>query len=110
MSQATRAPLPPPFPVGTRLRYVGAHTIGEYIGGYPRGERVDVQAPGLLVEVVSVRPGRRGTGRLVDLHDDEEPFVDETSDGWSVVKPVGELRVHGRCIGPDNRDDYEAQP
>lgn len=99
---ATRAPLPPPFPVGTELRCIDREHETRFA-------KVGIASPdvhnpdhweyayryGLKVQVCDVMPGRRGTGRLVDLGDGDEPFVDETTDGASVyaVPGTGQRRL-----------------
>lgn len=108
-----REPLPPPFPVGTRLRCKGRrHDLrygrpGVVVRGdsdrYPE-DWIVVYAKGLEVTVDEVRPGRRGTGRMVDLDDGEDPFPDATRDGYSVYHVEGS---HGRCIFAEDADDWE---
>lgn len=85
---ATRTPRPPPFRVGARVRYRGEDQVT--MNG------VVVLAPGLVVEIVEARQGRRGSGRPVDLGDGD-PFIDTTRDGSNVYE-VGGLRrlIHAR--------------
>ena len=76
-----RKPKAAPFSVGARLRYVGTLRMST-VDGRPICE------PGLVAVVVDTRPGRQGTGRMIDLDDGDEPVRDTTRDGYSVVEPV----------------------
>ncbi len=108
MSRAnpTRAPRRPPFPVGTRLKYIGSRYITTQWG--TDGDSCVVMAPGLVVEIDEAKLGRRGTGQQLCDHDGPmfyedtgEPIVDETTDGRScyhLVDPAG--RAHGRIVDP----------
>ena len=100
-------PLPPPFPVGTKLLQVGprlAYTERD-------GERVWLNRPGLEVVVSKVRLGHRGTGRHLEdedgpmyYEDTGEPIVDQTQDGSSIyLNPVG-MRA---AIHPDVAGEWE---
>lgn len=80
----TRDPLPAPFPVGAVIRRIDG----------PHGD--PFVPPGTVCTVIENRPGHRGTGRIVDLGDGDEPFVDQTSDGYSVI----EVRGLKRCVLP----------
>lgn len=113
-----RAPLPPPFAVGARLRCVnksGRSTLS--FGSAQKCDRygcnsdahpecwVVVYRTGLEVTIDSVKPGRRGTGRIIDLGDGNEPFEDTTRDGYSVYHIPG--TQHGRVINVEDKDDWE---
>lgn len=99
-----RAPKPPPFPVGARLRYRGADRL--------HCEGVALLEPGLEVVVDEVRPGRQGTGRWVQPHEfggdpDDDPIQDDTRDGYSVyhvTTPSG--RRLGRCINAADKREW----
>lgn len=96
-----REPKPAPFPVGATVRYVRPG---------------DPLRTGRVARIVETVPGRRGTLRMVDLHDGDEPFPDVTRDGrsvgdfgdsgpWCITKGQ---RVHMRiAIWPDAVDDWE---
>jgi len=122
----TRDPLPPPFSVGTQLRCIEGHEI--YV---PRVERAResadhpedwarVSGRGVEVTIDEVRPGHRGTGRQLRdedgpmYHDEGEPMLDETRDGYSVYHVVrGEGRAakqSGRCIHPDGARRWQVLP
>lgn len=98
----TRPPRPAPFPVGARIRYVGA-TRSSYL------QRDDVK------EIVRVRPGRRGTGRR--LHDEDgpmfyddtgEPILDTTKDAYSVWTYTDDTgREQGRIVWPEHAGAWE---
>jgi hypothetical protein len=91
----TSPPLSPPFPVGTRLRCVDPQPWRK-ITLEVNGKEVVIYAPGLEVVIDETRPGRQGTGRLVDEIDGEEIY-DETRDGYSVYHVDG-ASDYGRCI------------
>jgi hypothetical protein len=122
----TRDPLPPPFHVGTRLRCIDGHDA--YV---PRVERARaiaehpedwarISGRGIEVTIDDVRPGHRGTGRQLRdesgpmHHDDGEPMLDATRDGYSVYHVVlGEGRLakqSGRCIFPDSVHRWQVLP
>ncbi len=122
----TRDPLPPPFPVGTRLRCVEGHDA--YVPRVERAREIAehpedwqrISGRGLEVVIDSVRPGYRGTGRQLRdgdgpmFHDDGEPMLDATRDGYSVYHAVhGEGRLakqSGRCIYPDSVRRWQILP
>lgn len=122
----TRDPLPPPFPAGTRLRCVEGHEV--YVPCVDRAREIRehpedwtrVSGRGLEVTICEVRPGHRGTGRpLRDedgpmYHDDGEPMLDETRDGYSVYRAVpGAERIaqmSGRIIWPDVAHRWQVLP
>ncbi len=122
----TRDPLPPPFPVGTRLRCIEGHEI--YVPRVERAREIKdhpedwtrVSGRGIEVTIDEVRPGHRGTGRQLRdedgpmCHDDGEPMLDETKDGYSVYHVVrGEGRVakqSGRCIYSDSAHRWQVLP
>jgi hypothetical protein len=103
MGLRTDEPRPAPYPVGTQVRYTGTTKITTIKDGV----EVVVQEPGLVATVTKVRPGWRGTGRLLSV-DDEDGYecYDETHDAWSVVEVVP---GHGRCIDPDSEDWEEVR-
>jgi|GEM_PF-4362077 len=84
-----RDPLPPPFPVGTVLRYVGT------MRSYRDSEgRVPLFGPGMEGTVVEVRSGWRGTEVVLAVDEDGEEIVDQTHNGWSVWEcPTGVRRA-----------------
>lgn len=122
----TRDPLPPPFPVGTRLRCLEHHDAYVACVDRPREIKdhpedwVRVSGRGIEVTIDEVRPGRRGTGRQLRdedglmFYDDGEPMLDETKDGYSVYHVVrGTSRAaknSGRVIWPDSAHDWEVLP
>jgi hypothetical protein len=107
-----RLPKPAPFPVGTKLRYVGKYESYTYdIDPKTREKReVPLKVAGLIVTIEEVRPGIRGTLRHMRdedgplYYDDTgEPILDETHDGYSVyyVDAWQSGKRQGRCIFPD---------
>ena len=95
----TDAPRPAPFPVGTRLKYLGTHEVS-YANG--AGEMVRVLFPGIEVTVEACKYGHRGTGRLIE-HGDDGPIYDETSDEVSVYRINGA----GRLIHHEDAADWQ---
>lgn len=91
-----KAPRPPPFPVGTRLRLVKAGPSFVKVGDE--------------VTVVRVKPGRRGTGRLMEVQDDGYEVYDETSDGYSVYEVRPSDTVYGRCLYARDASEWEVVP
>lgn len=67
--------LPPPFPVGTRVRYTGPRVTTR-----DNGTRFEKGSVGVVVEV---RPPVRGLGMMEDL--DGEEVEDKDQNGGSVV-------------------------
>lgn len=110
----TCTPLPPPFPVATRLRHIGTRRMSTSVNG---GPEVDLIAPGMEVVIDEVKPGRRGTGRhLTDCdglmyYDDEEtdPILDETKHGYCVyhINVPGRDRPYGRIISHSSKHEWE---
>lgn len=87
--RALRSPLPVPFPVGTRLAYIGERC--EYAD--PEG-RVILLGPDTVADIVEVREGHRGTGEVYDHDEDGAPLYDQTVDGASVwVNARGQRRA-----------------
>lgn len=80
-------PLPPPFPVGTKVRY--------------RGHRIGYQGKDGVVERVEL--GCRGTGEVIDVADD---IIDVTRDGRSIVTIDG----FSFAILPKYVDSWEVIP
>lgn len=115
-SSPTRDPLPPPFPVGARLRCIEGHDAYVPCVECPRDIRTHpedwarVSGRGIEVTIARVQPGHRGTGRQLRdedgpmCHEDGEPMLDETRDGYSVyyvTRGAGHaLRMSSRCIDP----------
>lgn len=93
----TRAPLPPPFPVGAVVRYDGTRRVHHATAG-----REPILEPGMIVRIERAEPGTRGTGRRIptglvegdeegdgeegEEGDDEAWAVDRTRDGRSVYR------------------------
>lgn len=101
-----RKPLPPPFPVGTQVRYVG--TGRSWIEA-PDGSTVPVKESGMVVTISKTKPGRRGTlCPLPGEWDDDEPPLDTTRDGYSVYEVVvPDREPFGRIIWPDTAHEWE---
>jgi hypothetical protein len=98
-----RLPLPPPFAVGTRLRYVGTYRSFADADG-----KVPLQWPGMETTVTRIRPGRRGTLRQLPVEDgDEAPLYDTTRDGYSVWE---QSNGHGRIISHEGKHEWEVLP
>jgi hypothetical protein len=81
-------PLPPPWPVGTRVRYPGP----EFAMSDPDTEWVRIGDIGV---VVRVREGSAATGRMLGDYLDDKPFH-----GCSVVRFHGEPRLD-RAVSRD---------
>lgn len=100
-----RIPLPAPFGVGTKVRYLGeAQTFEE--DGTP------ILARGMIFTIEEVRPGRRGTLRPLPYEDGDEeldePLLDTTRDAYSVYYETrGSGRRSGRIIWPDRAHEWE---
>jgi hypothetical protein len=95
-----RAPLPPPFAVGTRLRYLGTAQSWADAEG-----KVKLQWPGMETVVTEAKLGRRGTLRLMEVDEDSgEEIRDETRDGYSVWT---QTNGHGRIIWPKDKHEWE---
>lgn len=94
-----RAPLPPPFPVGTHLRLIRDR------GGIYAGDGTPLEVLGTEAVIVRVKEGRRGTLRLIEVDDyTGEEIRDTTRDGYSVWNRVD---GSGRIIWPANADEWE---
>lgn len=107
-------PLPPPFAVGTRVRYKGTKSIkiGDTDPTRPNlGEPLTWLAliePGMEVTITEAKLGRRGTGKLIDPDDD---IIDCTDDGYSVYRVQGKHRTDGRIIWPgEDAAQWEVLP
>lgn len=117
-------PLPPPFPVGTRLRCLEGHDA--YVPNVERPrdikahpeDWVRISGRGIEVTVARVEPGRKGTGRQLRdedgpmfYEDTGEPILDETQDGYSVYQVVrgsgSAAKMSGRCIFPDSAHKWQ---
>lgn len=114
LGRATRDPKPAPFPVGTRLRYIGGREV--WVSDPGTGQPVvALVRPGLEVVVDGTMNGWRGTGRILRgeggmLLDDYtgDPILDETEDAVSiyhVVDPSG--KHHGRLIRDEGKQEWE---
>lgn len=93
----TGAPKPAPFPVGTRVRYLGKREAWrESVNGGP--ERQMLIFHGMEATIVDANPGRRGTGRCLDEADE---IYDETRDGHSVYQNADGARrvIHNEDAG-----------
>jgi hypothetical protein len=103
----TDMPKPAPFPVGTRVRYLGTHDVSS---GPTGGEMRRIIYPGIEVTISKCAYGRKGTGRPV-CEDDEtgETLYDETKDFVSVysVGPDVPGMHYGRCIGREDAHEWE---
>lgn len=110
--QLTRDPLPPPFPVGAVVKYLGRDHITTSFDSRPG---TLVKFHGMIVTIARVVEGRRGTGtQLRDedgpmfYEDDGEPILDSTRDGYSVyVVKDATGREHGRVIQRDTMHEWE---
>lgn len=118
-----REPLPPPFPVGTRLRCIEGHDAYVPRVDHPRDIRAHfedwprVSGRGIEVTIDLVKPGSRGTGQqLCDaggpMSDDAgEPILDETQDGRSIYQVVRgrgpTARMSGWCIDPSSAHKWQ---
>jgi hypothetical protein len=113
-------PLPPPFPVGTRLRMKsGPWAYDAFVQNpelpYPDREQrenlVRIRGAGIEVVICRVRPGHRGSGRLMETQDDGYEVYDSTKDGWSVYEQTyadGRAIPHsGRAIAAEDADHWE---
>jgi hypothetical protein len=81
-----------------------------------RDHNVRISGRGLEVVIDEVRLGRRGTGRqLIDedgpmFHDDGDPMIDETKDGYSVYHVSSDAhtkKASGRCIFPHTAQRWQ---
>jgi hypothetical protein len=105
----TRAPLPPPFEVGTRVRYQNTRRATTGLGPDARA----LIEPGMEVEIVRVVPGYQGTGRQLHdeggpmVDDNGEPIVDSTADGHSVYEIDDGVRRRGRTINARDAPAWE---
>jgi hypothetical protein len=75
----TKPPLPPPFPLGSKVEYLGYQ--------YNDGDTGKLLLRhGMIGTVTSIKQGWQGTGRVVDeVGGDGEPIYDETHNSWSIV-------------------------
>lgn len=121
----TRVPLPPPFPVGTRLRCVEGHDAYVARVKHPRDIKdhpedwARVSGRGIEVTIARIEPGHRGTGRRLRdedgpmFHDNGDPMLDETRDGYSVyhvVRGAGHSEMSGRLIDPSSAHRWRVLP
>jgi hypothetical protein len=119
----TRDPRSPPFLVGTHLRCIDGHDA--YVPRVKRPRDIKthpedwarISGRGIEVTIDRVELGRRGTGhQLRDedgpmFHEDGEPMLDETKDGYSVyhvVRGTGHTaKMSGRCIDPSSAHRWQ---
>lgn len=92
-----RTPLPPPFPVGTKLRYLGANRSWSDLE-----QKEPIQWPGMVVEIIRVKQGRQGDLHVIEIDDYGEEVLDETRDGYSVWGVE-----NGFIIWPDRAHEWE---
>jgi len=105
MSDETRAPKPAPFPVGTKVRYVGTRKSG-WVGR--DGVSHPILYPGVVHEIVRVKPGRRGTGLVIATDEDGDEIIDRTQDAYSVWTYTDDSgREQGRVIWPADAHEWE---
>lgn len=117
-----RLPKKPPFPIGTRLRYIGPDRGGAY--GCMKchakdGEHhwVKTSEPGMEIVIVEYRLGRQGT--LRHCRDDDgpmywedtgKPILDETRDGYCLYQ-ISCLECGSKQYGPiidhENKKNWE---
>lgn len=110
-----RAPLPPPFPIGTRVRYIGKHEAWTVADD---GTKLPFTEPGLVVTIVDTHPGRRGSLRPVldedgvpDVDDDGKAVLYRTMDGWSTYQVAHAGKVYARrAIRAENAHEWEITP
>jgi hypothetical protein len=102
-----RKPLPPPFPILSRVRYVGTRRMSILL---PDGGEILLLEPGMEVEITSTHPGRQGTmmPQPGDWDADFQPY-DYTEDGHSIyrldIAETGER--YGRIIWPKDAGEWE---
>lgn len=100
-----RPPLPAPYAVGTRLRYVGA---GRWFADAEGKEPLLIA--GLEVEIVATEDGWQGSLQEIicepdDQGDDEGKYpLDVTRDGWSTWL---DRRGNRRSISASNAAEWE---
>jgi hypothetical protein len=102
-----RKPEPAPFPVGTKVRYVGTRRTEIQAS---TGEMVPVIAPGMIATVERVNPGRQGTLRPLpgEWEDEGNPVLDTTRNGYSVYSvPLPGGKSYGRIIWPSDAAEWE---
>lgn len=111
-----RKPKPAPFPIGTRLRYIGKHESYTYDIRDGEKKTIPLCVPGMEVTIDSIMAGHRGT--LRHLRDEDgpmyyedtgEPVLDKTQDDLSVyhVEAYQNGRKQGRCIHCENVSEWE---
>jgi len=106
----TDAPKSAPFPVGTRLRYLGTSDVST---GPTRGEKRRIIYPGIEVTISECAYGHRGTGREIDTDEETgETLYDETKDFVSIYHvgpraPGSKFNYYGRCIDRESAHEWE---
>lgn len=98
-----RMPLPAPYSIGTRLRYLGdCNSYADAALTEP------LRKTGMEFTITETKAGRRGTLRLLpsEFQDemDDEPLRDTTRDGYSVY---ADHRGRRYLISPDMTRDWE---
>lgn len=98
-----RKPLPPPFQIGSRVRYVGSRRVyADSDGNRP------LLVAGMEFVIDSDHQGKRGTNEQIGWDDiDDVPILDETSDGCCVYTQAD---GQGRLIRPENAGEWEIVP
>lgn len=97
-----RIPLPPPFIVGTCVRYRGRRRAWA-----DAAMTVPLIGYGMEFTIVGAAAGRRGTLEplpLEDGDDEDEPVLDSTVDGYSVYQETPDSR---RIIWPKDFLEWE---
>lgn len=85
--EATRTPLPAPFPVGVRVRYKGdRQRFADLDGKKPLLTR------GMEFDIVEISEGRRGSGVVIDFDEEGDPIRDRTQDGLSIYVDARRMR------------------
>ncbi|MEK6832580.1 MAG: hypothetical protein AABY32_00910 [Nanoarchaeota archaeon] len=97
----TNPPLEAPFPVGTKLKYIGDRRSCAFING----EYVPCMYNGLEIEIISIDKGRHGTGQVlfVDEETGEEAYYN-TVNGSSVYENI---KGEKRCIFPESKNEWQ---
>jgi hypothetical protein len=113
-----RAPLKPPFAVGTKLRYTGQRKTWTYDIDPKTHEKreVPILFPGMEIVIEEVKEGWRGTLRHLSdsegpmyYEDTGDPILDTTHDGYSIyrVDAIQNGKREGRCIDHDSKHEWE---
>lgn len=103
MKDPTRDPLPPPFPIGTRVRYVGNRLV---TSGLDSADCYVLLGPGMEAEIIECVAGSRGTGLVEYVDEDGEEIVDATRDGRSIYVVFNGDKYVRRAIYPENAREW----